>query len=57
MVLLVGTNDDWESEGHDREAMDLPGRPGRAGQPGRRGQPEHGGGREYRGAGDDGVGK
>jgi beta-glucosidase len=24
-VLLVGANDDWESEGHDREAMDLPG--------------------------------
>jgi len=25
VILLVGTNDDWESEGHDREAMDLPG--------------------------------
>ena len=24
-VLLVGANDDWESEGHDREEMDLPG--------------------------------
>jgi len=24
-VVVVGTNDDWESEGHDRESMDLPG--------------------------------
>lgn len=24
-VVVVGTNDDWESEGHDRETMDLPG--------------------------------
>jgi beta-glucosidase len=24
-VVIVGTNDDWESEGHDRESMDLPG--------------------------------
>jgi len=24
-VLLVGTSQEWESEGHDREAMDLPG--------------------------------
>jgi beta-glucosidase len=26
VVVVVGTNDDWESEGHDRETMDLPGR-------------------------------
>ena len=25
VVLVVGTNSDWESEGHDREVMDLPG--------------------------------
>jgi beta-glucosidase len=24
-VLVVGTNDDWETEGRDRESMDLPG--------------------------------
>ena len=24
-VVVVGTNDEWESEGHDRETMDLPG--------------------------------
>lgn len=26
VVLVVGTNDDWESEGEDRASMDLPGR-------------------------------
>ena len=25
VVLVVGTNDDWESEGYDRRSMDLPG--------------------------------
>ena len=30
VVVIVGTNDDWESEGHDRDTMDLPGAPGRA---------------------------
>jgi beta-glucosidase len=25
VIVVVGTNDDWESEGHDRESMDLPG--------------------------------
>jgi beta-glucosidase len=25
VVVIVGTNDDWETEGHDRDAMDLPG--------------------------------
>lgn len=24
-IMLVGTSDEWESEGHDRESMDLPG--------------------------------
>ena len=24
-IVVVGTNDDWESEGHDRASMDLPG--------------------------------
>ena len=24
-IVVVGTNDDWESEGHDRHTMDLPG--------------------------------
>jgi beta-glucosidase len=24
-IVVVGTNDDWESEGHDRTALDLPG--------------------------------
>jgi beta-glucosidase len=24
-VVIVGTNDDWETEGHDREFLDLPG--------------------------------
>jgi beta-glucosidase len=26
VLVLVGSNDDWESEGHDRVSMDLPGR-------------------------------
>ena len=26
VVVMVGTNDDWETEGEDRAAMDLPGR-------------------------------
>ncbi len=25
VVLVVGTNDDWETEGHDRDTLDLPG--------------------------------
>ena len=25
-IVIVGTNDDWESEGYDRDIMDLPGR-------------------------------
>ena len=25
-IVVVGTNDDWESEGYDRDSMDLPGR-------------------------------
>ena len=25
-IVIVGTNDDWESEGYDRDSMDLPGR-------------------------------
>jgi beta-glucosidase len=25
-ILVVGTNDEWETEGHDRTTMDLPGR-------------------------------
>ena len=25
-IVIVGTNDDWESEGYDRDTMDLPGR-------------------------------
>jgi beta-glucosidase len=25
VVVVVGTNDDWETEGHDRTSMDLPG--------------------------------
>jgi beta-glucosidase len=25
VLMLVGTNGDWESEGHDRQSMDLPG--------------------------------
>jgi len=25
VVMVVGTNSDWESEGHDRKSMDLPG--------------------------------
>ena len=25
-IVVVGTNDDWESEGHDRATLDLPGR-------------------------------
>ena len=25
-IVVVGTNDDWESEGHDRSTLDLPGR-------------------------------
>ena len=25
-IVIVGTNDDWESEGYDRDNMDLPGR-------------------------------
>ncbi len=26
VVVMVGTNDEWETEGHDRTTMDLPGR-------------------------------
>jgi beta-glucosidase len=26
VVVMVGTNDDWETEGHDRDTMGLPGR-------------------------------
>jgi beta-glucosidase len=26
VIVVVGTNDEWESEGHDRASMDLPGR-------------------------------
>ena len=26
MIVVVGTNDEWETEGHDRTTMDLPGR-------------------------------
>ena len=25
VVLVIGTNDDWETEGHDRDTLDLPG--------------------------------
>ena len=25
-IVMVGTNDEWETEGHDRDTMDLPGR-------------------------------
>ena len=57
VVVIVGTNDDWESEGHDRETMDLPGAAGRARRPCARRQPEHRGRREHRRAGHHAVGR
>ena len=56
VVVVVGTDDEWESEGHDRPTMDLPGRTGRLGGADRGGQPQHRGRGEQRLAGDHAVG-
>ena len=54
-VVVVGTNDDWETEGEDRVDMD-PARPaGRADRAGRRRQPEHDRRDQRRLAGHDAV--
>ena len=47
-VVVVGTNDDWETEGEDRDDAGPAGRPGRARAPGDRGQPAHGRGAQHR---------
>ena len=38
-LVVVGTNDEWETESEDRTSMDLPGRPGRARRRGRGREP------------------
>ena len=54
-VVVVGTNDQWETEGEDRTSIDLPGRPGRTGRRGRRGEPEDRRRAELRFAGHDAM--
>ena len=54
-IVVVGTDDDWETEGEDRTGLALPARPGRAGGRRRRRQPEHRRRAEHRLAGDDAV--
>ena len=56
-IVIVGTNDDWESEGWDRAELELPGSPGRADHPCRRGLPSHGRRGQRRIAGGDAVGR
>ena len=45
-VVVVGSNGQWESEGHDRPDLSLPGPPAGAGRGGARGQPAHRRGRQ-----------
>ena len=51
VIVVVGTNDDWESEGHDRDVDGPARRPARAHPARGRRQPAHRGGREHRIAG------
>ena len=57
VVVVVGTNDDWESEGHDREIDGPARRPGRARRARARGEPRHRRRGERGVAGHDGVGR
>ena len=56
-IVVVGTNDDWESEGHDRMSLDLPGDQDELVTQGARGQPPHGGGVELRRPGHPRLGR
>ena len=56
-VVLVGTNDDWESEGHDRDLDGPPRRAGRARRDGCSRRTRHDRRRQRRLAGDDAVGR
>ena len=55
-VVMVGTNDEWETEGFDRTTMDLPGRQDELVRRVLRGQPAHRRDRQRRLAGHDGLG-
>ena len=56
-VVLVGTSDEWESEGHDRASMDLPGDQDELVRRVAARQPADGRAGERRRAGDDAVGR
>ena len=56
-VVVVGTTEEVESEGFDRDSLALPGPPGRARPPRRRGQPAHRRGRQRRRARAAAVGR
>ena len=56
-VVVVGTDDEWESEGFDRRTMDLPGDQEELVRPGGGGQPPDGGGGQRRRPGDHGLGR
>ncbi len=55
-VVMVGTNDEWETEGFDRTTMDLPGRQDELVRRVVRGEPAHRRDRQRRLAGHDGLG-
>ena len=50
-IVVVGTNDDWESEGHDRTTLTLPGEQDELVAPRRGGEPQHDRRAEHRRAG------
>ena len=54
-IVVIGTNDNWESEGWDQDTLDLPGPAERTGPPRRRGLPGHRGRRQRRFAHRDAV--
>ena len=54
-IVIVGTDDDWETEGEDRTSLALPGDQDDARRRRRRRQPEHGRRAQHRVAGDDAV--
>ncbi len=56
-IVMVGTNDEWETEGFDRTTMDLPGRQDELVRRVVRGQPAHRGDRQRRLTGHDGLGR
>ena len=55
-IVMVGTNDEWETEGFDRTTMDLPGRQDELVRRVCAANPTHGRGRQRRFAGHDGLG-